>query len=210
MKVFFITGTNTDCGKTYATCQLLDAYRQQGLKVLALKPLATGCPQENGRLYSEDARLLKQHGGHDDDNCQWLFEPPVSPHIAAARAGTEIDAQAIWDYCMTKASGQPDVLLIEGAGGLMVPVNARQTWVDFLVLSQIPVILVVGMRLGCINHALLTASVLKAHSIPCAGWIANCIDETMLCLDENLKTLREKMPMPYWGHIPFNGQWLAE
>ncbi|MDX1838308.1 dethiobiotin synthase [Legionella taurinensis] len=210
MKTFFITGTNTDCGKTYTTCQLIDFYRRQGRQVLALKPVATGCVTENGDLYSEDARLLKHHAGSNEDNSHWLFEPPISPHIAAAKAGTDMDARAILDYCLTKALTGPDLLLIEGAGGLMVPVNAKETWIDFLTLSQIPVILVVGMRLGCINHALLTAAVLKAHAIPCAGWIANCLDEHMLCLDENLHTLRETMGMPYLGRIPFQGQWLPE
>lgn len=209
MKAFFITGTNTDCGKTYAACQLLDFYRRQGQRVVALKPVATGCHQEEGRLYSEDARLLQQHAGMDRENSLWCFEPPVSPHIAAAKAGVRIEAQSLVHYCQRESSDRPDVLLVEGAGGLMVPLNPEQTWIDFLQLSDISVIVVVGVRLGCINHALLTASVLTAHGISCAGWIANCLDPNLLYPDDTLQTLHDNMPMPYWGIIPFKGAFEA-
>ncbi|STX51376.1 dethiobiotin synthetase [Legionella busanensis] len=204
MKHFFITGTDTDCGKTYVVCRLL-AYYNQNFKAQALKPVASGCEKVNGHLISQDVERLQAYN-NDSSLCinRWLFEPPVSPHLAALMANNEFDINEVAQFCQQKEYSHFDYLLIEGAGGLLVPLNTHQTWLDFLKLTGIPVILVVGMRLGCINHALLTDAVLKMNEIPSFGWIANCLDKEMLLLEENISTLKAKMHMPFIGRVPYN------
>ncbi len=205
MKRFFILGTDTDCGKTYVTCQLLDYFKKQNKKISAIKPVASGCEEQNGQLVSEDATQLAKHNGVMlDDICLKRFNPPISPHLAAEAAKDVLSVKTINDFC-DNVSTDLDYLLIEGAGGLMVPLNRHDTWVDFLALSQIPVILVVGMRLGCLNHALLTGFALKAHHIQCVGWVANCIDKEMLALSQNIDTLNDKMDFPLLGTLGFGG-----
>lgn len=204
---YFITGTDTDCGKTYATCQLINFFKEKNKKILAIKPVASGCIEQGDQLISEDVdRLNQQNGDVQLQICPWRFKRPISPHLAAEEVGQCLSAQAIADFCDDKAFADFEYLLIEGAGGLMVPLNRDETWLDFLAYSQMPVILVVGMRLGCLNHALLTEFCLRAHNIPCVGWIANCIDKNMLALQENIKTLAEKMRLPLLATIPFEGK----
>ena len=203
MKRYFIIGTDTNCGKTYVTCQLVDYFKGRNKRVMAVKPVASGCVVMNGELISEDVSALQCHNGETGHNiCPWRFERPISPHLAAGEIGEVLSAKAIVDFCQGQAFGDLDYLLIEGAGGLMVPLNNNETWVDVLIESQIPVILVVGMRLGCINHALLTELALKTHQINGVGWIANCIDKTMLALSENIDYLMEKMSLPLLATIP--------
>jgi dethiobiotin synthetase len=195
VKRYFITGTDTDCGKTFITRQLLDSYPNS----MALKPIASGCIEREGTLVSEDALILQQGSALSLDEINpWRFELPVSPHIAAARVGCDISIQALADYCLNFHKEGLEHLLIEGAGGLMVPLNSQETWIDFLKLTQIPVLLVVGMRLGCINHALLTAHALKTHSIQCLGWVANCLDPNMLELEQNISTLERLLDFPLY------------
>ncbi len=206
MKRYFIIGTDTDCGKTYVTCQLLDYFKKRGHRSFGIKPVASGCLEQNNRLISEDVVQLQQHNGASQhDICPWRFKPAISPHLAAEELGERLSAAAISNFCNDETFRDLDYLLIEGAGGLMVPLNNTETWVDFLNLSRIPVILVVGMRLGCINHALLTAFALKIHEISCVGWIANCIDEHMLALPGNITSLKEKMGLPLLATIPYGG-----
>lgn len=204
MKRYFITGTDTDCGKTYVTCQLLDYFKQQNKRSIALKPVASGCYEQDGQLISEDVLQLQAHNDYTTkDICSWRFKSPISPHLAAAELGEFISAQAVTDFCNDKAFANYDYQLIEGAGGLMAPLNTNETWLDFLSCSQIPVILVVGMRLGCLNHALLTELALKTYKIQCVGWIANCLDKHMLSLIENIKTLSAKLNIPLIATIPY-------
>lgn len=203
MKRYFIIGTDTDCGKTYVTCQLVDYFKKQNKHVIAIKPVASGCLEQGGELVSEDALLLQRHNGlFEQDICPWRFKRPISPNLAAKEVGEVMSADAISQFCHHKAFDDLNYLLIEGAGGLMVPLNEHETWIDFLTQSQIPVIMVVGMRLGCINHALLTELALKVNHISCMGWIANCIDETMLALPENISYLKEKMSLPLLATVP--------
>lgn len=206
MKIYFITGTDTDCGKTYITCQLLDYFKQRKKKALALKPIASGCYEKNGLLQSDDVIHLQKHNVNPRFKINaWQFAPPISPHIAAKQVNSRLTLQEIADFCLDKQFFQVDYLLIEGAGGLMAPLNDEETWLDFLKLTQIPVILVVGMRLGCLNHALLTDAVLKYNHISCAGWIANCLDNEMLVRDENITTLAKKMHIPQLATVHFQG-----
>ncbi len=206
MKRYFIVGTDTDCGKTYVTSRLVNHLRQKGYCALAIKPVASGCFERDGTLISEDAeQLARANGSPGIDISPWRFKPPVSPHIAAAEVGVRLSAKGIMDFCDAHVFANFDVLLIEGAGGLMVPLNEHETWLDFLKISEFPVILVVGMQLGCINHALLTAYALNAHNIPCVGWIANCLDNNMLALSENIQTLSEKIAFPLLETIGYQG-----
>ena len=203
MKRYFITGTDTDCGKTHVTCHFIEDYKRQDQRVLGIKPVASGCFEEGGQLFSDDVTRLQAHNPQPHQSiCHWLFKPPISPHLAANEVNQVITADAILDFCDTFTD--LDTLLIEGAGGLMAPLNDSETWLDFLIHSQIPAVVVVGMRLGCLNHALLTESVLKAHQIPCLGWVANCLDKDMLSLTENIETLSNKLSWPLLATIPYS------
>ena len=206
MNSYFIVGTDTDCGKTYATCRLVDRLKQLNRRVLAIKPVASGCLSVEGRLVSQDELCLQEaNGALEDSVCGWRFLPPVSPHLAAQSAGVSLSLSAIADYC-AQFSGY-DPLVIEGAGGLMVPLNSQETWLDFLTMTKIPVILVVGLTLGCINHALLTASVLESKGLKLVGWVGNEIDPSMLAMEENVQSLVRLMPAPLLARIPFRGSW---
>ncbi|KTD17248.1 dethiobiotin synthase [Legionella jordanis] len=205
MKRFFITGTDTDCGKTYVTCQILDYLNERTIKAKAIKPVASGAYESNGKLINEDVVHLQKHNGDGNLNINgWMFRPPISPHLAAKQEGVELNVKAIADFCNQAYQGL-DCLLIEGAGGLMVPLNDEDSWLDFLNLSGIPAIVVVGMRVGCINHALLTAMTLKQAAIPCSGWIANCLNPGMPSLEESIETLKTKMSMPFLGRVDHKG-----
>lgn len=206
MKRFFITGTDTDCGKTYVLCQLLEALHKTNKKAIGLKPIASGCYFKDGVLCSDDAEKIKEINQKlPADICQWKFLPPIAPHIAAKLAQQTLSVIEITSFCTKPLFNDFDYVLIEGAGGLMAPLNTTETWIDFIQHANLEVILVVGMRLGCINHALLTESVLKQHQIPCRGWIASCLDPNMLALEDNIQTLKEKMTIPYLATIPYQG-----
>jgi dethiobiotin synthetase len=204
MALYFITGTDTSSGKTYVTQQL----QAKLPHTLAIKPIASGCVWLDGSLVSEDARQLHHPSSPLTlaDLNPWRFEMPVSPHIAAAQAGVRIEIDELAHYCLQLQPPGIDTLLIEGAGGLMVPLNEKESWIDFLKVTKIPVILVVGLRLGCLNHALLTQEVMEKHQLPCCGWIANCLDAEMLALEENIATLSSWLKMPLLGRVNFGGE----
>ena len=194
---YFILGTDTDCGKTYVTTQLIHYFKQQGKKVMALKPVATGSE------INSDAMLLQAALCTKENICGWHLTQALSPHLAAAIDGVDLSIEAIGDFCSAAWLSQYDVLLIEGAGGLMVPLNAMHTWVDCLQKYKWPVILVVGMRLGCLNHALLTAAALQSAGIECVGWVANALDPQFMALEDNIKTLQTKLPWPMLAYISY-------
>lgn len=203
MKRYFITGTDTDCGKTYVTTRLLNYFSNAA----AIKPIASGCMQIENQLVNSDAQQLQQKTNLSLDVINpWRFELPVSPHIAAKEHGTRVSAKEIADYCLSLQLETVERLFIEGAGGLMVPLNDDETWIDFLRMTELPVILVVGMKLGCINHALLTEAAFRAYGIQCVGWIANCIDPQMLALSANINTLKSKLQIPLLAVLPFAGE----
>lgn len=209
MKRYFITGTDTDCGKTYATCELLKYLNLKALRAEAIKPVASGCKLYQGQLISADSLAIQQYSQLNIEQINpWSYEMPVSPHIAAAAVADHLSAKEIADYCLSDCWNYLDYLLIEGAGGLLVPLNEEQSWLDMLVLSQIPVILVVGIQLGCINHALLTEAVLLSHHISCAGWIANCSHNSqhLVAREQTIETLRARLNMPYLGFIPYKSE----
>jgi len=203
---WFVTGTDTEIGKTYATCALLHAARRSGLRALAMKPVAAGAQWIDGRLVNEDALRLLAAGSFDpglDTLNPYCLASPIAPHIAAQEEGVHIETESI-RAALNRLRAQADCVFVEGAGGFCVPLGPDY---DFAMLARelaLPVILVVGMRLGCINHALLTAEAVAARGLRLAGWIANLIDPQMLRIDENLATLRQRLPAPLLGVLPFD------
>lgn len=203
MTPFFISGTDTDCGKTYVCCQLLDYFKTQGYSAQALKPVASGSVQG----INEDIRLLQKHNANPALTInRWCFEPAIAPHIAAKQNNVAMSAHAVQAFCDQKVFSNFDYLLIEGAGGLLVPLNQEETWVDFLRISRIPVILVVGMKLGCINHALLSDAYLCSQNLPYLGWIANFHQKESVIDEEILCTLITKMQAPLLTRLSYCGK----
>ena len=206
MAKYFVTGTDTNVGKTLVTCALLQKAGQQGLKTLGLKPIAAGCEQTSEGLRNDDALAIQQASNinldYEEINPVALAEP-VSPHIAAAWAGKRPNVSRLVGYCRGAFMAKPEFVLVEGAGGWLVPINERETLADFAAQLELPVILVVGMRLGCINHALLTVQAIKQSGLRLAGWVANRLEQDMLAYAENLQTLQQRIDAPLLGEIPF-------
>ena|SRR3990167_1104392 len=204
MKRMFITGTDTNCGKTYATCRILELLKNNNYTCMGLKPIASGCIKRNGRLSHADIEQLQKINNIKAEICAWKFQEAIAPHLAAAANNQTISAAAVADFCW-QSHFYADYLLIEGAGGVMVPLNQHETWLDFLKITKIPVILIVGLRLGCINHAFLAERILQQENIACIGWIANCLDPAMLALSDTIDTLQERMTMPLLTTIGYTG-----
>ncbi|GFO72003.1 dethiobiotin synthetase [Bathymodiolus japonicus methanotrophic gill symbiont] len=202
---YFITGTDTGIGKTWSTVALMQYFKNQGKTVLGMKPVASGCDELDGRLKNEDALLLQQYASfalpYEDVN-PYAFTLPVSPHIAAEQAGIEIVLDEIVDKYQ-QIENLADIVLVEGVGGWLVPLNAHQHVADLAKQLKLPVIVVVGMRLGCINQAKLTFAAIQQSRVECRGWIASCMEQDMLMLDENIQTLCQATEMPLLAVLPF-------
>lgn len=190
-QAFFITGTDTGVGKTHVSCQLLLQYAAQGLKVVGMKPVAAGCELIDGEWQNEDVQKLNAasnvYAPRELVN-PYCFKEPIAPHLAAEMAGVEIQIGDI-QQAFTKLTEMADIVIVEGAGGFLVPLNQHETMADLVAALQIPVILVVSMRLGCINHALLTINAIKARKISIDHWVPNMIGEKMDYFDENVATI---------------------
>ncbi|WP_372778410.1 dethiobiotin synthase [Litorivivens sp.] len=204
-KKFFVAGTDTEIGKTTIACGLLEAGNQRGWRTLALKPVAAGAePSEDGPR-NDDAIALMQSASvqlsYEQVN-PVLFEPPIAPHIAAQQAGRRLTVSQLVGYCRGSLMTPSDLALVEGAGGWRVPLSGRETLAGLAVELQLPVIMVVGMKLGCLNHALLTAEAIRRDGLPLAGWVANTVEKGMSCFDENVETLRQLLPAPCLGVVP--------
>lgn len=199
---YFVTGTDTGIGKTTVSCALLYAFAAQGHKVIGMKPIAVGV--ENGKWLDVEQLLTSSNVNVTRQQINpYAFDLPISPHLAAAQqAGREIDLKVI-QQAYQALSAQADRVVVEGAGGFLVPVNQHQTGADLAQALNLPVILVVGMRLGCLNHALLTAQAIKTAGLTLAGWVANCIDPQMLAVAENIATLEQRLDCPLLGVVPF-------
>lgn len=194
-QAFFITGTDTGIGKTYVACQLIRQYVAQGYRVVGMKPVAAGCELVDDQWINEDVRLLTEASNVDAPLHlvnPYCFRAPIAPHIAAEQEQVNIQIEVIVQAYQALAE-LADIVVVEGAGGLLVPLNAQHTIADLIAHLNIPVIFVVGMRLGCINHALLTLEVMQARGLTIAAWVANPIDKEMLCYQENLLTLQTKL-----------------
>lgn len=201
----FITGTDTGVGKTWATLCLMRALQGRGLRVVGMKPVASGAVWREGRWVNEDALALQEAGSvslpYELVN-PYVFEPPVSPHIAAGLAGERIDLTRIVEISH-ELRRLADCVLIEGVGGWKVPLNERERVADLAMALGLPVIMVVGLRLGCLNHALLTHESIKSSDIRLAGWIANQITGDFPCADENVRTIDLALGLPPMAQLPY-------
>ncbi|MEX1666829.1 dethiobiotin synthase [Zhongshania arctica] len=206
---YFISGTDTDVGKTLVACGLLRAAALRGLRTFAIKPVAAGAELTDNGLRNEDALMLMAAMTEVLPYQQVnpvLLEPAIAPHIAAEQAGKRITVSQLAGICRGVMMQSADLVLIEGAGGWRVPLNRHELLSGLASELQTPVILVVGMRLGCINHALLTAEAIRADGLRLAGWVANQIDPGMSCFEENLATLKAMLDAPCIGVVPYLAQ----
>ncbi|HSI48476.1 MAG TPA: dethiobiotin synthase [Ideonella sp.] len=207
----FVTGTDTGVGKTLASSALLHALRRHHARVVGMKPIASGLiphPEHAGQMVSEDVLALRAASSivvpPELDNPVALPEP-LSPHLSAARAGQRIEIGPLVERLQV-LQAQADAVVVEGAGGWLVPLNERDTMADLARAMALPVVLVVGLRLGCLNHAMLSAQAIRASGLRLAGWIANHIDLEMACPAENLSYLKAHMDAPLLGLLPWQAQ----
>ncbi len=203
-KAYFITGTDTGAGKTLVTCALMQLARAQGKKVGAMKPIAAGATQTEDGWINDDVIALRKclnvDIAHADLN-PYCFRDAIAPHIAAAKENRTIDLNKI-STSMEKIRAVSDWVFVEGAGGFKVPLNDDLDMADLAVALNLPVILVVGMRLGCLNHALLTQDAIHASGLSLAGWVANTLDPAMPVFAENIATLQRRIKAPLLGIVP--------
>lgn len=201
-RAFFITGTDTEIGKTHTAASLLHTARLAGLKAVAMKPVAAGT-DANG---DNDDVLRLRAAANVDAPAEWMtpycFSAAIAPHIAAQQEGREIKLDVIV-HAFAKLTTLADCILVEGVGGFRVPLGPQGDSADLAQRLELPVILVVGLRLGCINHALLTAEAIRARGLTLAGWVANQIDPDMPCQEENLAALATGLAAPCLGVIPY-------
>lgn len=205
----FVTGTDTEIGKTLVSSALLHAFGAQGSRTAAMKPIAAGAVWQSGNLINEDVERLAAAANVSVPialSTPYLFEEPIAPHLAAAASGVRIDIANIVT-CYRKISGLADRVVVEGVGGFRVPINDTHDTADLAVALGLPVVLVVGLKLGCLNHALLTAHAIVARGLKLAGWVANQVDPQMRYRDANIETLQSRLAQQYraplLGIIPF-------
>ena len=206
MKSVFVTGTDTGIGKTRVSCALMQQLIVEGYRVVGMKPVASGAYCENGRLVNDDALQLMAVANvaapYELIN-PYCFAPPIAPHLAALQGHQPILLEDIV-FAYQRLAASADVVVVEGVGGWSVPINTTQTMADVAAALHLPVIMVVGMRLGCLNHALLTAEHILRKSLSLAGWVANTLDPNMLALSGNIDTLNTMLPAPMLGVIPYD------
>ncbi|MEY3791984.1 MAG: ATP-dependent dethiobiotin synthetase BioD [Pseudomonadota bacterium] len=203
MHSFFITGTDTNIGKTAITCSLIAKCIEEGFRAGGMKPVAAGCHIENGYMISDDVKKIIEVSNVDlniKEINPYSFEPPIAPHISFK--SNEIDINLIKKY-LRSFENKMDYLFIEGVGGYAVPLTKTFTTADLVENLDIPVILVVGMKLGCINHALLTVESILNKKQKLCGWVANRIDGDMQAYEENFFFLKEKIKAPCLGEVPY-------
>ena len=194
-QAFFITGTDTGVGKTYITCKLIQQYIALGYKVIGMKPVAAGCDWVDGGWVNDDVLKLEAASNVKAPRTltnPYSFKEAIAPHIAADIAGVEIKLEVLIN-AFNELSKLADIVIVEGAGGFLVPINHQETLADFVNAINIPVVLVVGVKLGCINHTLLTIDAIKARNCQLHGWIANPIDTEMQHYNENVLAIVNKL-----------------
>ncbi len=199
---WFVTGTDTEIGKTFVSCALLHAARSRGWRAVGMKPVAAGTDAAG---LNDDVEALRAAGSPELAGAEiapYVFTAAVAPHIAAAEEGRRIDFARI-GATYAGLADRADVVVIEGVGGFRVPLGPAGDSADLAVALGRPVILVVGLRLGCINHTLLTAEAIAARGLTLAGWVGNRIDPAMARCEENVATLQGLLPAPLLGVIPF-------
>lgn len=203
---YFVAGTDTDVGKTLVSTGLLTAANRKNLRTIGLKPISAGCEQTPEGLRNDDALQLQlvasEEMSYDQVN-PIAFEPPVAPHLAAAKEGRQLNADRLTAYCRGALMKPADFVIVEGAGGWRVPLNNRESLSAVAKQLRTPVILVVGMKLGCLNHALLTVESIVRDGLPLAGWVANQIDPDMNYYQENIDSLKSMLRAPLLAEIPY-------
>ncbi len=203
---YFITGTDTDVGKTYIASSLIRHFAQMNVNVLGMKPVAAGCELVNGQLLNGDVSQLLQASNIKAPLAlinPYAFQAAIAPHIAAKQAGVTVSLEVI-ATAFKQLTQLADVVIVEGAGGLCVPLNECETTTDLVVKLNLPVILVVGMRLGCINHALLTVQAIQARGLTLTGWVANQVSGEMTAYQENFDTLKQMIAAPCLAQVKWN------
>lgn len=202
---YFVTGTDTGVGKTHVACALLHAFASTGKRVTGMKPVAAGATRSARGFLNEDVELLRAAGNTPCDEAvmnPYCFEAAIAPHIAARQSGVEINLDRIVS-AYRQLADCTDVVIVEGAGGLRVPLNDREDSADLMQRLGLPVVLVIGIRLGCLNHALLTEEAVRARRLKLAGWVANLIDPAMPVANENIEALEARLKAPCLGVLPF-------
>lgn len=202
-KGVFVAGTDTGVGKTLVACALLHGFAARGLRVAAMKPVAAGAVLRRGVWYNDDVVQLRASANVDAPQSvvnPYCFVPPIAPHVAAKEAGVTI-RMAVIEKNYARLGRNADLVVVEGAGGLLVPLGGKLSAADIPLRLDLPVVLVVGLRLGCLNHALLTVEALQARGLWLAGWIANRIDPAMAYATENLQALRAQIKAPLLGTV---------
>jgi len=204
---FFVIGTDTNVGKTYVASRIITQFVKDGYKTVGMKPIASGCELDaKGELINEDVTALS-----NASNIKaplnlinpYRFQPAIAPHIAAQKVGVEINIATIL-IAYENLKNKADIVVVEGAGGFLVPINQTQTLADLAVALKLPIILVVGMRLGCINHTLLTVEAIKNRGLHLAGWVANQIDPEMPVFQENLVSLSKRVDADLLSVVEFS------
>jgi len=206
MSGFFITGTDTEIGKTFVSALLIKLFIEEGLQVVGMKPVASGAKNIDGILKNDDALSLIEASNIETDYKTvnpYVFEQAISPHLAAEQTGVEISLEKIKNNFehLQKLS---DVVVVEGVGGWYAPLSSYTTVADLAETLNIPIILVVGLRLGCLNHALLTVQALRQSGLPIAGWITNHVVKDFSSADKNISTLKHYLKdIPFLGSVPY-------
>jgi len=204
-KGYFVTGTDTGVGKTLVACSLLRAFAGRGLKVVGMKPVATGAVTGGNGLVHDDVERLIAAGNviapREPVN-PYCFAPPIAPHIAAAEAGMKIDLDHI-GRCFNALADLADVVIVEGVGGFRVPLGPGADTAQLAARLALPVVLVVGVRLGCLSHALLTTEAIAGRGLTLAGWVANHIDSRMTAAEENVRALETLIAAPLLARIAY-------
>ena len=205
----FVTGTDTGVGKTLVACALIHAFKENGVEVMPMKPVAAGAESIDGLWENEDSEALIEAAGCSRsrmaDVTPFLLREPIAPHIAARHEGRNIELQPILDaYARLREGGA--FVVAEGVGGFMVPLGPRLDSVDVARALAMPLVMVVGIRLGCLTHALLTTAAIEAAGLELAGWIANDVDPNMAVADDNVAALAERIAAPLLGRLPFMTQ----
>lgn len=201
---WFVTGTDTGIGKTLVSSAMLHLLAGSGLRAVGMKPVAAGLERIDGEWCNDDVAQLQAAGNVDAPlalRCPCLLRAPMSPHLAARAEGVHIALQPIVS-AFAQLSARADAVVVEGVGGFCVPFGDELDSADLAVALSLPVILVVGLRLGCLNHALLSAEAIRARGLVLAGWVASTVDPLMLAPEANLQTLRERLGAPLLGVVP--------
>lgn len=200
----YVTGTDTGIGKTLASSALLHALRDHGLRAIGMKPVASGCEYVDVQWRNADALALLAASDPRPDYADlnpYALPLPLAPELAASDAGIEVSLQGLLD-AHARLATQADALVVEGVGGWAAPLSETLMQADFVHALRMPVLLVVGLRLGCLNHALLSARAIANDGAHLAGWVASHVDPDMERVADNLRMLRERLPAPCWGVLP--------